>query len=453
MFKWFKNQLPAETRMNFDPYIEVSSYSGHRREKAIRKLHKIQDPKAIPLLVERANDWVPEVRQAALEALEVFLHQKYASAWLQNIGQIVQLSKKTRADHSNLIEKIYAIFDDPLVSKIVNDALFSSEAAQRRFAFKVAFRNPHSSVLELISYIFQTNDVALRKEIEERLHSISDDLYFEIEELGIQDLFGRTRTLFLHESVCRKSSKSAQFVKNALFDRSSAVRSSAIPLADEYGINPLSIFSNIIERAHTSSENKYRIAVWGVAKLNHKKSISILRIKLKDETIAPATTLVLLGALYKLQAKDIQKLLFEFLNSSKLSVARYSAKLLIKARYKLSTSTLTMLLGKQNCENYATSVLLPLNDIRGKWDRLEFLLLMLLKAKSNMLFGNIKERLSKWNANYNRSQAQLSEVQRERLLNLIQSTKIHTNNKAFRTGHTIVGTLYEELEFTINSTK
>ena len=45
-------------------------WSGYEREAAVRALAKRGNVAALPALLERANDWVPQVRAAAAEAID-----------------------------------------------------------------------------------------------------------------------------------------------------------------------------------------------------------------------------------------------------------------------------------------------------------------------------------------------------------------------------------------------
>ena len=60
---------------------------GHVREQAVRKLQFIQGAFSLALLLQRLNDWVPEVRQAAAEKIEEFLDRDVLSRdFLQSVA-------------------------------------------------------------------------------------------------------------------------------------------------------------------------------------------------------------------------------------------------------------------------------------------------------------------------------------------------------------------------------
>jgi HEAT repeat protein len=47
----------------------ADSWDGYERERAVRRLGLIGDSNALPMLIKRANDWVPQVRDASYKAL------------------------------------------------------------------------------------------------------------------------------------------------------------------------------------------------------------------------------------------------------------------------------------------------------------------------------------------------------------------------------------------------
>ncbi len=57
-------------RENLSDLIRLLEHpNGFKRENAIRRIGMLQDPIAIPNLLIRVNDWVPQVRDAAKEAI------------------------------------------------------------------------------------------------------------------------------------------------------------------------------------------------------------------------------------------------------------------------------------------------------------------------------------------------------------------------------------------------
>ena len=71
---------PASLPSSADRMADTRSRDGHVREAAVRALGASVHGPALPLLLERANDWVPEVRQAAREIAAFLLSPDHVVA-------------------------------------------------------------------------------------------------------------------------------------------------------------------------------------------------------------------------------------------------------------------------------------------------------------------------------------------------------------------------------------
>lgn len=92
---------------------EARSHNGYVREAAVKALGRSGQGRALPMLLERANDWVPEVRHAARQAVGVFLQDGSIGPWVCVLGQVAALRRASRADHSALLQGIEALLLRP----------------------------------------------------------------------------------------------------------------------------------------------------------------------------------------------------------------------------------------------------------------------------------------------------------------------------------------------------
>src|ERR1041385_4525609 len=84
----------------FVELLAMSSHaSGFKRENAVRRLGMLGNPLALPYLIERANDWVPQVRAAARDALSKLLTAENAEAYVTALPELMHLQTCLRDDH------------------------------------------------------------------------------------------------------------------------------------------------------------------------------------------------------------------------------------------------------------------------------------------------------------------------------------------------------------------
>lgn len=76
-----------------------SGWDGYVREYAVRRLTTFRSAPALAALVERLNDWVPQVRYAAVEGFRHYLCEEHVALLLQNLDLILSLRDKRRGNH------------------------------------------------------------------------------------------------------------------------------------------------------------------------------------------------------------------------------------------------------------------------------------------------------------------------------------------------------------------
>lgn len=90
------------------------SGDGYFREAAVRQLGKKGcSADAWQVLIERQNDWVPQVRQAALASAGVFLKTERLPVVLAALDAVVRLTRKSRTDHNRFVDQVGAFLDQP----------------------------------------------------------------------------------------------------------------------------------------------------------------------------------------------------------------------------------------------------------------------------------------------------------------------------------------------------
>ncbi|MDP3444553.1 MAG: HEAT repeat domain-containing protein [Ignavibacteria bacterium] len=82
--------------------IATLNNNGYVREKAIEKLAKSKNEKAIPFIVYRLADWVQAVRQTALKSIENFKKTEFINALVDNLTIFEWLQKVERTDLSSV---------------------------------------------------------------------------------------------------------------------------------------------------------------------------------------------------------------------------------------------------------------------------------------------------------------------------------------------------------------
>jgi hypothetical protein len=89
-----------------DLLLMAEHWNGFKRENAVRRLGMLGNPIAIPKLVVRVNDWVPQVREAARKALLKLMTPKNAKAFAECLPDIFHLKTCGRDNHTQFIAEV-----------------------------------------------------------------------------------------------------------------------------------------------------------------------------------------------------------------------------------------------------------------------------------------------------------------------------------------------------------
>lgn len=95
--RWLKLEREPDAWLAFRERCVDSN--GRRREAALRQLAQLPAEfhgRALPLVLVRLNDWVPQVRRAAIDALSLLLRDDLEPAWIEALPAVVRLMTGSR---------------------------------------------------------------------------------------------------------------------------------------------------------------------------------------------------------------------------------------------------------------------------------------------------------------------------------------------------------------------
>ena len=117
--------------------VAASHRNGYVREVAVRGLAESRDGRAVPYLLLRLNDWVKQVRAAALDAIELFLQPAFAPDIIAALPVVSALIRRTRADHEELIHRVFTFLRSPGCEAAVRTGCGADDREIRRDCFQI----------------------------------------------------------------------------------------------------------------------------------------------------------------------------------------------------------------------------------------------------------------------------------------------------------------------------
>lgn len=111
--------------------------NGFIREVAIRALRDQPSPEALAALIERLNDWVPQIRDLARESLDHYLSPSHVQALLIVLDPLMALASRHRADHGPTLMAVRNILQSPKVHSDVYANFLTRQGSAARYLFKL----------------------------------------------------------------------------------------------------------------------------------------------------------------------------------------------------------------------------------------------------------------------------------------------------------------------------
>lgn len=112
-----------------------SHHNGFVREVAVRELSELPSPEALAALLERVNDWVPQVRQLANAGVQRYLVPEHTPALLHALQPLMALAERQRADHRETLAAARSVLQGAEVRDAVLAAFLVKHGKAARFLF------------------------------------------------------------------------------------------------------------------------------------------------------------------------------------------------------------------------------------------------------------------------------------------------------------------------------
>jgi len=127
--------------------IATCHRSGFVRQKAVEALAGCPDGIELPFLLVRLNDWVPEVRAAAEEALRARLHVEHARSWVRCLGLLARLRLGGRGQLAAFTASVEALLARAEARPFLEAGLRSGSVGVRRACLRIVAGSPDSADL------------------------------------------------------------------------------------------------------------------------------------------------------------------------------------------------------------------------------------------------------------------------------------------------------------------
>ncbi|HVG19838.1 MAG TPA: HEAT repeat domain-containing protein [Blastocatellia bacterium] len=287
--------------------------SGHIREAAIKRLDRTSSGKELPYLLIRLNDWVPNVREAAQQAINSRINARHAGSFMASLLLLARLKQAGRSDHRQLIETIETLLKSAESREALLGGLNSPDRLNRRMSFSLAINATgidQSSVMaralsdqDSVIRLWAARKIAVEFEdtnLERFLLLMKGDRFMPVRREALRAFInrlperapGELRRALLDSHVSMREEARyhlqktggidlASFYRQALVNPNEGLLSSAVSGMGETG--PASDDSLLLPYIHHKSAKVRRAAIRGLSRLNGSQHLYTFITLLSDE--------------------------------------------------------------------------------------------------------------------------------------------------------------------------
>lgn len=201
--------------------------SGYIREAAVRRLALVRGGDEMPPLLLRANDWVPQVRTPALDALRGRLVPAYAEAWVRWLHLVLRLGGRGSADARPLVDAVMALLRAPECADAVWAGLGSPDRTVRRTSFGLLERADGTGLRRLADESLRSDDVVIRRGAVRVVEALDDASLRAVLPRLVRDPLPGIRRDALGLAARRIGADALPWLRDALLDTAGGVRDAA----------------------------------------------------------------------------------------------------------------------------------------------------------------------------------------------------------------------------------
>jgi len=212
------------------PLLGMASFhrDGFVREQAVELLAQRHDGGELPYLLIRANDWVPQVREAAQEAIRARLQPGYAGHFVRNLALVERLSRCGHGDHTALVAQIFALLLAPASRPALEAGLDSPDRQVRRVCYRLAVQGQDDAAARVLAQALADRDPMVRLQaVQAAVNRLAPALVREALPRLARDTYAPVRRLAVVLAVAQFPDIADTLLWDALLDPNAALRETA----------------------------------------------------------------------------------------------------------------------------------------------------------------------------------------------------------------------------------
>ncbi len=367
--------------------------NGFVREKAVRELGCLNTQEAFEAILERLNDWVPEVRVAAVASLDRCLKSGGVPVVLASLEALFRLKRKRRGDHEWVLQRVSQLLEDPAVREQVQAQFQTARGDTARFLFERLCASNASAQAGTFVLAAKHRDFTVRRlglihfcpavPAMEALRSLLSDPNSSVRSLALTILFDAADASDLERENA---------LYRSLIDPSASVRMVALWLARRESVDVQAFLTAQLRSNRTSPAQL--IGLLGlVATLKDEESFDFIADAFTDSN-ATVRAAALHAWVVTFRASAEQAVSTALADPSR-KVARLARQFVARGDIALTREQIVQAVDTNQSEGRLAAALAT-TQFLPRWDRLEVLLACLARSHSSTTQPLVEAALECW---------------------------------------------------------
>ena len=380
----------------------VASRDGFVREKAVRRLGILGHASAIPHLIVCANDWVPQVRAAALDVLVKHIRKENAAAFVASLPALVHLQSCTRDNHGELLRMVQDfLLREENVAHLVA-GVQGADVQVARIAARMLVNARLVNSTELVSMGLAHRDVVVRDIVIGLLRELGPEDFIVVIDRALQDRYMPVRREAFQQLLHRDPESGVRKARAFLFDNSASIREIALHRLEKVGAPVEQIYADALT-GKSDRVATITCVLWGWGLLNcQSRTVEVLPML---DAKFPAVRRAALQTIARLLRNDARPHLEKALADVSPAVCKEAARLFQGLDRRPDAQQLIGIAKSSGLRHVAIACC-RLACADNKWDWLKFILLVYGPADAPVSRETFSAEIDSWNWHFNSSFAQ-----------------------------------------------
>jgi HEAT repeat protein len=385
-------------------------FNGYVREEAVTRLAAVGDGSELPFLLLRLNDWVPQIRETARTAVLARMTEPYATTLAENLVLVIRLGRAGRADHSEILRAAFALLLRPATRAALLRALESPVTEVRRVVFRALTSEPRAELADLLRVTLRSFDPAIRLASARLAASVLSDAELRpLADALAASTSGAMRREALRIEVARFPNQAREKLLAALLDPSPAVAEEARFNLRGEGLDFAALYRGAME---TSNTKQLVAAMTGLSVTGSAADGERIAAFLSDPR--PRVRRTAIRSLARLGLSPHVDAVFARLTDEAPGVSAQARTALLPHADEVRAEAFLGLLDDGAAPQYARLNAVALLAALSKWESIASLVRASANADADVAAA-ARERVTRWNADYNRRGGVPSDRQRAAL--------------------------------------